>query len=170
MGNGMPSGRYAGLVSYQGDLVPPVTSYASAAPYTPMVSVNYTPPTTAWTQSAVVNRVPRRGGLRYFYSHGAIRMPAWRVPYPGGADGRVNSSAFQPDLVQLDTWSQHDRWFEAGYPRNLGYSFRVPQLKTQVTGGQGPGRMAQRPLFPRVQRVPRYSTTAPTYATRSAKV
>jgi len=166
---GMPAGRYANLVSYEGDIAPPITGYASTAPYTPMVSRLTVPATSAWTRSSVVNRVPRRGGLRYFYSHGGTDMPAVRVPYPGGADGRVHSSMFQRTLVTLHDWSQHNRWFEAGYPRNLGWSFRVSQLKTQRTGGSGPGAMAQRPLFPRVQRVPRYTSVAPSYVTRSAK-
>lgn len=161
-GVGIPSGQYAGLLSYEGDIPAPVTTYASAAPYTPLVSANVTPATTAWTRAAVVMRVPRRRGLRYFYNYGSTPMPA-----PGcRASNRVESSLFQPIKTQLVDWTQNDAWFEGGYPRNLGFTFRVPQLKTQVTGGAGPGAMAQRPLFPRVQRVPRYSTYIPQYPTR----
>lgn len=167
MGNGMPAGRYAGLVAYEGDIPAPVTSYASAARYTPLVSVNVVPGSSAWTKSAVVNRVPRRNGLRYFYSHGGTDMPIG-IPYPGGADGRVSSSSFQRTLVTLHDWSQNDAWYIC-YPRNLGWSFRTPQLKTQVTGSAAPGTMAQRPLFPRVQRVPRASVVPPSYQTRSAR-
>lgn len=163
-GVGLPYGRHAGLVSYEGDLPSPVTTYASAAPYTPMVSVNVTPPSTAFTRSAVVHRIPRRRGIRYFYGHGSTPMPS-----PGvRASNRVESSMFQPIQTKLVNWTQNDAWFEGGYPRNLGYSFRTPQLQTQTTGGPGPGMMAARPLFPRVQKVRRYSTYAPTYNTRSA--
>lgn len=161
----MPSGRYAGLVSYEGDLPAPVTSYASNQRTSPVTSVNITPATTAWTQSSVVNRIPRRDGIRYSYGYGTTKMP---VPYPSGGNRGVNSSEFQPRNGQLVAYSQNDAWYAAGYPSNLGLTFRVPQLKTQVTGGSGPGWMAARPLFTRVQTVRRYSTYAPTYKTKSA--
>lgn len=164
-GVGLPYGRHAGLVSYVGDLPAPVSSYASAAPYTPMVSVNKTPGTTAFTRSAVVHRIPRRKGIRYVYGHGSTVMPS-----PGvRASNRVESSIFQPVQVKLVNYTQNDAWFEGGYPQNLGLSFRTPQLATQVTGAPGPGIMAARPLFPRVQKIRRYSTYAPQYNTKSAK-
>lgn len=165
-GVGMPTGQYAGLVSYEGDLPSPVTTYASSARTSPVTSVNFVPGTTAWTRSAVVQRIPRRTGLRYFYQFGSMSMPA---PYPSGGTRGVNSSQFQRRNTTLTAWSQNDAWYEGGYPSNLGLTFRVPQLKTQVTGGSGPGSMAQRPLFTKVQRVKRYSSYAPTYNTKSAK-
>lgn len=165
-GVGMPVGLYAGLVSYEGDLPAPVTSYASAQRTSPVTSVNYVPATNAWTRSAVVNRIPRRAGLRYSYGYGTSQMPA---PYPSGGNRAVSSSRFQPRNGQLVAYSQNDAWFAAGYPSNLGLTFKVPQLRTQVTGGAGPGSMAQRPLFTRVQRVKRYSTYAPTFKTQGAK-
>lgn len=165
-GVGMPTGKRAGLVSYEGDLPSPVTSYASNQRTSPVTSVNIVPATNAWTASSVVNRIPRRKGLRYSYGYGTVDMPA---PYPSGGNRGVNSSSFQRYNSQLTAYSQNDAWFEAGYPSNLGLTFKVPQLQTQKTGGSGPGQMASRPLFTRVQRVRRYTTLTPQYKTQAAK-
>lgn len=156
-----------GSITWEGDLVPPVTTYASARPYgAPSARLNIRPSTNR-TNSAVVDRRPRRNGLRYFYAHGSTVMPVGGVPRPG--PGGVLSSAFQRILVHLTDWSQNDALFAAGYPRNLGLSFRVAQLNTQVSGGSGPGAMEARPLFPKIQRVPRYSTDPRYYPTRATR-
>ena len=73
-----------------------------------------------------------------------------------------------PLLVQLHDWVKNSDWFAAGYPRNLGLSFRVDQVTTKVTGG-AVGQMQQRPLFPKVQRIPRPGVVVATYNTTPAK-
>lgn len=164
--SGIPTGQTAGTVTWEGDLVPPVTSYATTRAYqAPNVRLGI-PASTNRTNSAVVMRRPRRNGLRYFYAHGGLLMPLNGVPTPGA--GGVRVSAFQPWLVHLYDWITNSAWFAAGYPRNTGLTFRVPQLKTQVTGGSGPGAMDARPLFPRVQSVPRASAIVRRYPTRSS--
>lgn len=154
-------------VSYRGDLIPPVTSYASAAANLPMRTRLAIPASTNRTGSPVVSRADRRDGLRYFYSHGGIQMPVPSVPRPG--PGGVVSSAYQQVLVQLHDWATNNQWFAAGYPRNLGYSFRAQQLQTKASGGPTSAVMQQKPVFARVQRVPRYSVVPNRYPTRSTR-
>src|SRR5512147_1892368 len=113
------SGAPGGNVEYRGDLTAPITTYASAVPGMPMTSRLYVPATRNITNSAVVTRAPRRGGMRSFYSHGAVPMPN-ALPRPGATGvGNVQSSAFQPYNVQLMDWQINPSWHEAGYPRNL---------------------------------------------------
>lgn len=153
-------------IVWEGDLPAPITTYASSQRNSPLFSQNQVQRSSNRTGSMVVNRRPRRNGLRYWYSHGGIVMPAPQVPTPGA--GGVRQSVYQNILVQLHDWSQNLALFAAGYPRNLGYSTRVPQLVTKASGGPTDATMDARPLFPRVQRVRRYSVTTPTYNTRSA--
>lgn len=162
------AGQPGGTVEYRGDLTPPVTSYASTLPATPLASRLSVPSTTAATRSAVVVRAPRRNGNNFFYSHGAVQMPE-ALPAPGARGvGAVASSAFQRDNVQLMDWQINASWGAAGRPRNLGYSTRVPQLQTNVTGGPGKSSSTQRPLFTRVQTVQRAQAKVGRFKTRSS--
>lgn len=154
-------------VTWEGDLTPPVVSYAASVRKSPLFTGLTVPASTNGTRSAVVDRKATRKGLLYFYSHGGIDMPAQSVPTPGA--GGVANSRFQRTLVQLHDWVINTGWYMGGYPRNLGYSFRQGQLQTQVSGGSGPGMMQQRPLFPAVQNVPRYASPIRRYATRSSR-
>lgn len=153
-------------MQWEGDLVPPTTSYAASVPDAPMISRLSVAPSSNVTNSAVVNRRPRRNGLMYFYSHGSTRMPVPGMPTPGL--GGVMSSAYQTLLTTLHDWVINRAWYAGGYPRNLGYAFRVDQIATKTTGG-AVGAMQPRPLFPRVQVIPRPTVTPPTYNTKSAK-
>ena len=152
-------------IDYRGDLTPPIVSYAAAVQNNNLLSQNRVPPSTNRSGSSVVSRRPRRDGLRYYYSHGGTVMPAPNVPTPG--NGGVANSRYQTILVQLQDWSTNLAWFAAGYPRNLGYSWRQPQPTVQASGGATSATMDARPIFPRVQRVPRASVSIPTYNTRS---
>lgn len=154
-------------VTWEGDLTPPITTYAASLRKSPLHSGLGVRSSTNTTSSAVVNRRDIRKGLLYYYSHGGLTMPAPAVPTNGA--GGVNISRYQQTLVQLHDWVINLGWRMGGYPRNLGYSFRVDQLKTQVTGGSGPGAMQQRPVFPAVQVVPRYTANIRRYATKGSK-
>lgn len=147
------------------DLPPPVTTYASALRNTALFSQNQIQHSTNVQGSMVVNRRPRRNGLRYFYSHGGVVQPAPQVPTPGA--GGVRNSLYQTILVQLHDWSTNLAIFAAGYPRNLGYTTRVSQLQTKVSGGPTNATMDTKPIFPAVQRVRRYTVQPRTYQTRS---
>lgn len=160
-----------GMVEFEGDLTPPVTSYAGSYKSTAIGSRGYSQGfSSAWTKAAVVQRRLRQNGLIYSYSHGGVTNST-RLPYPGSSDGFVRSSVFQRVFVTLHTWTTNVGWFSGGYPRNLGWSFRTPQLQfnAQTNGGSGGARMTQRPMFNKVQTVPRYSTVPPAFPTTSAK-
>lgn len=161
----MSGGRQGGTVEYFGDLVPPVTSYAGA--YRDSITSSLVvPSSTNVTGSAVVARAPRRNGHAFFYSHGGVPMDM-PLARPGVGAGGVESSRFQPINVQLMDWQINASWHEAGYPRNLGLATRVPQPMTNRTGGPGRSEMGQRPLFTRVQNVPRARVLVRSYPTRS---
>jgi hypothetical protein len=128
----------------------------------------YNPASTNRTRSAVVDRSPRRGDIAYFYVHGAVTQPNALPGQGATGPGGVNSSGFQNQLVQLMDWQINRGWYEAGFPRNLGLSTRVPQLQTNVTGGPGMSSSTQRPLFTKVQKVRRAGVKVNTYQTRSA--
>jgi hypothetical protein len=164
------TGRPGGVIEYRGDLEPPVTSYASATTQSPLTSRQRIPAASAWSGSAIVTRGLRRGGrgkgTEYFYSHGGYRMPV-RVPTPGSSG--VPSTRFQQVNVQLFDWVIVPSLYEAGYPRNLGLSSKVPQPNTNVTGGPGKSAMDQRPLFTKVQTVARAKAIVQAYATRGTK-
>lgn len=158
-------GRPGGRIEYPGDSQPPITSYAAAIRSSNIGDTLRVPASLNTTNSAVVNRAQRSGGMRSFYAHGAVPMPT-PVPYAGY--GGVNSSAANQYNVNLFDWQINPSWFEAGYPRNLGLSTRVPQLQTNITGGPGKSRATARPLFTRVQQVPRAQVTVRTYQTKAA--
>lgn len=153
-----------------GNPIPPIESYAAAAPNRPLTSRYGAGTSTIRTRSPVVDRRPRMNGMRFFYVHGGtdMRTPGMSLPQPGGMDGRVASSQFQHINVTLHDWVQNDALFQAGYPRNLGLAQGVPQPHTSVTGGPTSARMQQSPMFTRVQVVPRYSTTPQVYETRGS--
>lgn len=163
----LPNGPAPGNVSWEGDLPAPVTTYASAQANLPMRTRLLVPPSTNRSGAPVVNRVPRRNGQKFFYSHGGIEMPSRLVPRPGA--GGVFSSAFQTMLIQLHDWMINGAWFAAGYPRNLGYSWRNGQIDTNATGGPGKGQMQQTPVFTRIQTVRRATVNPPRYNTKAAK-
>jgi len=78
----------------------------------------------------IVNRRPRRIGMRYLYARGARRQPIQRL----GADGSPLpwTSSFQPnDMGPIRDAGFNDALFQAGYPGfNLGLSFKVPGIKS----------------------------------------
>jgi hypothetical protein len=159
--------RPSGTVASEYDVPTPVTTYAASTRQTGIAAHLNVPACSNRTNSAVVSRRPRRVGLDFHYSHGGVVQPFPEVPTPGA--GGVRSSTFQPILVQLHDWCVNRACFAAGYPRNLGLSTRVSQLQTNRSGGSTDAEMDQRPLFPKVQRVPRYSVRPAVYQTRSSR-
>ena len=160
------TGTPGGTVEYPGDVPAPVQTYAGA--YRDSVTSHLSiPGTTNRTGSAVVMRAPTRNGNAFFYSHGAVRMPL-ALPSPGPGVGGVETSEFQPHNIQLMDWQINASWHQAGYPRNLGLSHRQAQPRTGAVGAPGVSRMDQRPLFTRVQSVPRARVLVRSYPTRSA--
>jgi hypothetical protein len=162
----IPDQRPSQVILSKYDQPPPVTTYAAAIRSHDISSRSRVQPSTNKSGSMVVSRRDRMAGLKYFYSYGATISQAPTVPVPGA--GGVRSSIAQQKLVQLDGWTRNDKWYIA-FPRNLGYVTRVGQLKTNITGGSTDATMQQRPIFPRVQQVRRWSVTPLTYRTRSSR-
>lgn len=161
-------GRPGSVIEYRGDLTPPTQSYASVYANTTHGQALAIPATTIRTRSSVVTAKKRRGRLAIFYGYGARRNPQ-ALPFQGNqAVGGVNRSAFQPFMTALFDWHNYLSWHEAGYPRNLGYSFRVPQLETNVTGAPGKSRSTTRPIYSKVQTVGRATATVTTLPTTGA--
>lgn len=158
-GTGAPGGN----VDYRGDVPAPVTSYASAAANTPLIARLNVPPSTNKTKSAVVSRHDTRGDIRFFYSHGAVTM---RAPLAAIGPGTTPISQVQQRNIQLMDWQINGSWAQTGYPRNFGWSTRVPQLTTNVTGGPGPADMNVKPHYARVQAVPRSRVIVRSYPTK----
>lgn len=157
-----------GTVEYGGDLTPPVASYAGSYQTTAIGSRGFSQGySDAWTRSPVVQRRNRQNNLLYVYSHGGSEQMT-RLPFSGGSDGGVRSSLYQTVLVRLNAFTENMGWFSAGYPRNLGWTFRVPAIKTNTTGGPTPSRMTSQQILTKVQQVPRYSTVPRFFATKSA--
>lgn len=90
---------------------------------------------TEW-KAPVVMREQDTSGMRYLWAHGAVRQPL--QPWGTGPDLgiAVNSQEFQPELIgPIHDAGFNDKLFRAGYPGfNLGISFKVQTLPTQVTG------------------------------------
>lgn len=92
----------------------------------------------------LVNRMPRMLGIRWLYSRGGQVKPWFRMQ----ATGVVESSKFQP--ITSHTWEGefNDAIYEAGYPRNLGYTFKVPTYPATAVA-QPRDRMLAAPRFTR---------------------
>lgn len=92
----------------------------------------------------LVNREPRMLGIRWLYSRGAQVKPWFRMI----ATGAVESTKFQPVLSWQWSGEFNDAIYEAGYPRNLGYTFKVPTYPAQAVA-QPRDRMQATPRFTR---------------------
>jgi len=74
--------------------------------------------------TTLVNRMPRMLGIRNLYSRGGQIKPWFRMI----ATGAVESTKFQPVLSYTWDGEFYDAIYQAGYPRNLGYTFKVPTI------------------------------------------
>jgi hypothetical protein len=90
----------------------------------------------------LVNRYPRMLGIRFLYARGGQLKPWFRMK----ATGAVESTKFQPVLSYKWSGEFNDAIYEAGYPRNLGYTFKVPTYSPQAIA-QPRDRMLARPRF-----------------------
>lgn len=100
--------------------------------------------------STFVSRMPRMLGMRWLYSRGAQIKPWFRET----GTGSVESTRFQPILSYQWSGQFNDAIYQAGYPRNLGYTFKVSPVTANL--GQGGPQMKARPWLTR----PVYSNRA----------
>lgn len=98
-----------------------------------------------WNQhTTMVSRAPRRLGMRWFYG----RILQAFNPFRMVATGRVQSSRFQP--VTRTTYAENfnDAIYQAGFPRNLGLSFKVATVP-KIALGTAPWQMLPAPQIKR---------------------
>lgn len=99
-----------------------------------------------WDQhSTPVNRAPRELGMRWFYGRMLQGFRTFRMV----ATGRVASSLFQP--TTRTTYAENgfnDAIYQAGFPRNLGLSFKVATIPP-IALGTSPSQMLPAPRITR---------------------
>lgn len=97
----------------------------------------------------LVNRMPRMNGIRWLYSRGGQLKPWFRMK----ATAAVESTKFQPVLSYTWQGEFNDSIYQAGYPRNLGYTFKVDTIPPWALGASPwqmqPAPQIRRPIFAR---------------------
>lgn len=154
---------------------PPMSSLGrSVASYQPM----YAPPTEPQTNyihgsspfantlppasqgitagASVVSSKPRRGGNVFLYSRGGRLIQWFKEIMTGG----VESTKFQPVTASTFYADFNPSLYKAGYPRNLGWTEKVPTLPPAMLG-TSPSQMAPAPRWTRSIYTSRSFTTAP---------
>jgi hypothetical protein len=120
------------------------------------------PPATAvapWDAAATVVRAQREDGLVTGYTHASVAMPSARqAPRP------IDSSAWQPTMVEHSGYKAVHQINPTFYPRNLGLSFKVER---QIDRADNPyaQQPAQQPApqWRRALQYPRAVITPPVY-------
>lgn len=92
----------------------------------------------------LVNRMPMMQGIRWLYSRGGQIKPWFRAV----GTGTVESSKYQPVLSYQWSGEFNDSIYQAGYPRNLGYTFKVDTIPPWALG-TSPYNMRPAPRFTR---------------------
>jgi hypothetical protein len=172
------------LEIYNAEMDPPATSYATSRS---ALSSNYaTPVLGPKTNAPYVTRKPRLNGLKFNWAWGGNDMSRHTISLPGVKgmlNGFVRSTDFQPVLVQLHNWQTNDNWYIAWNGTGAGMftgqrreryaypSFRVSQIRTNVSGGVGPSqnRMTRAPRFTSVQAIRKYTAQPSYYNTKGTQ-
>jgi hypothetical protein len=146
------------IEAYQPYYAPPTfpqTNYIQTG--SALNSVNppvYTP--GGYANGAVVRSVFRNVGMRILYKYGAATK-SW---FKSIATGQVESTKFQPWLASMQNAFANDSLYQAGFPRNLGWSEKVPTIPPEALG-ISPNQMAARPRPTRNIYTRRSFATAP---------
>jgi len=119
--------------------------------------------------TTLVNREPRLMGIRWLYSRGGQIKPWFRMI----ATGAVERTKFQPVLAYQWSGEFNDAIYQAGWPRNLGYTFKVDTIPQQALATQReqmmPRPWIRKPYFARraytsgIKGVPVQATNPPRY-------
>lgn len=145
------------IESYQPYAAPPTfpqTNYIQGS--SPLASMNPPVMSQGHTGSMAVDSAFRKNGMSWLYSHGS-RFKQW---FKMVSTGQVESTKFQP--VESYTWFNmfNGQLYAAGYPRNLGWSEKVPTIPPEALGTT-PSQMAPRPQWTRNVYTRRSFGTAP---------
>lgn len=143
--------------AYQPYYAPPTfpqTNYIHGS--SPLAKMN--PPVTDYGSrgAAIVNRKPRMNGMEFLYQYGG-RAKKW---FQMVSTGQVQSTAFQTITAGTVFAAFNDALYQAGYPRNLGWSEKVPTIPPEALGTT-PSQMAPRPQWKRNIYTRRSFSTAP---------
>lgn len=111
----------------------------------PFASMNPPVSSRADHRSGVVSSANRMTGDRELYSRGMQRNSLVRMT----ATGQVERSRFQPLIGTTYTGSFNDALYQAGYPQNLGLSFKAPSVPDGVATSHAWGRMRPAPQITR---------------------
>lgn len=143
-GNRMPFSSAAQSVhSYQPIYAPPVTPQSSFITTGSALSQNLELTAShADSSNGVVSRAPRTNGIRTLFSYGTQILTTFRMI----ATGQVESTTFQPRLSHQWTGEFNDSIYQAGYPRNLGLTEKVPTVNRNINP---PWLMEPAPQFKR---------------------
>jgi hypothetical protein len=161
---------------------PPATSFATSRS---ALSARLARPVVGPKVNApFVSHKPRMNGLKFNWAWGGNDMGKHTVSLPGVKgmlNGFVRSTDFQPVLVQLHDWQTNDNWYIAWNGTGAGMfsgskreryaypSFRTAQIRTNVTGGVGTGRMNRAPRFTSVQAIRKYTAQPSYYNTKGTR-
>lgn len=113
-------------------------------------------------KSGIVSRANRRKGMREMYSRGTQHNSTMQML----ATGAVQSTRFQPYLGWTWNGSFNDELYAAGYPRNLGLSFKAPSIPDGIATSAQWGRMRAAPQFTRTVFTQRRFAGAPSIAAK----
>lgn len=129
--------------AYQPYFSPPVTPQTEFITTGSALERNLAQPASHVDYSdGLVTRAPRLNGIRTLFSYGTQILTTFRMI----ATGRVESTTFQPRLSHQWTGEFNDSIYQAGYPRNLGTTFKVPTVNPNINP---PWSMAPAPQFRR---------------------
>lgn len=140
--------------AYQPYYAPPVTPVSAFIENTSALSRNLEQVASRVDYSdGLVTRAPRLNGIRTLFSYGTQILTTFRMI----ATGRVESTTFQPRLSHQWVGEFNDSIWQAGYPRNLGLTFKVPTVNPNINP---PWSMAPAPQFRRNVFVNRRAVTS----------
>jgi len=120
----------------------PQTNYIHGS--SPFAQQNPAVSTGVSAGAAVVSRKPRRGGNAFLYSRGSRVINWFRMI----ATGQVEETKFQPRSAATFYADFNPSLYAAGYPRNMGWTEKVPTLPPAALG-IGPNQMASAPQYRR---------------------
>lgn len=133
----------------------PQTNYIMGS--SPMLS-SVTPGTgLGHTGDMKVNSAFRTAGMSFMYRHGAQAKKWFREIMTGG----VESTKFQPVTSGTEFHMGNGELYAAGFPRNLGWSEKVPTIDPRALGIDVQSQMAPAPRMTRNVYTRRSFTTAP---------
>lgn len=141
--------------AYQPYYAPPVTPQTDyIMTGNALAEVNSTQLASRWDQNSTpVSRAPRMLGIVNLFSYGTQIIKQFRMV----GTGVVESSQFQPRLSHLWNGEFNNAIWQAGYPRNLGLTVKVPTVNQGINP---PWSMAPAPQYKRNVFVNRRAVTS----------